>query len=157
MIQEVTMYRVRCDTETCDESPQDGDYYAWSQRDVAIQDAVDAGWYVTDKSALCTDHAPICAELDCGVHLANDACGTHCEYHAIPPTQHKIWRIPQVRGGCQVDLLDCPPCRGTGVLRQISLTYLLVSEHLPEVSQPWETTPCPICGGAGVFVQQATT
>ena len=74
-----------------------------------------------------------------------------------PPTHYKVWRIPRVRGGCQVDLLDCPPCRGTGVLRQIDLSALLETADLPEAEQPWETTPCPICGGAGVFVQQATT
>ena len=81
-----------------------------------------------------------------------------CLAMTTPPTQYKVWRIPQVRGGCQVDLLDCPPCRGTGIVRQLDLgAYLLACESSPNVEQPWETTPCPICDGAGVFVQQATT
>ncbi len=56
-----------------------------------------------------------------------------------------------------MSLLDCPPCRGTGVLRQISIGDLLATADLPETDQPWETVMCPICGGAGAFVQQATT
>ena len=87
MIKEVTMYRVLCDVENCDASPQDGDYWAWAQRDIALQDAVDADWYVvTDKAALCTEHRPECAEPDCGVALVDDEHGTYCADDAAAGT-----------------------------------------------------------------------
>ena len=53
--------------------------------------------------------------------------------------------------------IDCPPCRGTGVLNQIDVGDLLATADLPVTEQPWETVPCPICGSAGAFVRQETT
>ena len=55
-----------------------------------------------------------------------------------------------------MSLIDCPPCRGTGVLRQIDIGDLLSTADLPEHEQPWETTPCPICGGKGAAIKAAT-
>ena len=54
-------------------------------------------------------------------------------------------------------LIDCPPCRGTGVLNQIDVGDLLATPDLPVMEQPWETVRCPICGGAGAFVREETT
>ena len=86
MIEEVTMYRVLCDREDCGDSPQDGDYYAWAQRDIALQDAVDADWYVTDKGTLCMEHRPKCAEPDCDYPLTDDEHGAYCQDHAAAGT-----------------------------------------------------------------------
>ena len=53
-----------------------------------------------------------------------------------------------------MSLIDYPPCRGTGVLRQIDIGDLFETAELPEHEQPWETTPCPICAGKGAFLQE---
>ena len=53
-------------------------------------------------------------------------------------------------------LADCPPCQGTGVIRQIDVGELLATADLPEHEQPWETIPCPICDGKGAFLRVTT-
>ena len=55
-----------------------------------------------------------------------------------------------------MSLIDCPPCRGTGVIREIGISDLLATADLPEHEQPWETTVCPICDGKGAFLQESS-
>lgn len=56
-IKEVPMYRVVCDEDGCDASPQDStDYFAWANPGSAIDDAVSADWAVRDGLHLCEDH-----------------------------------------------------------------------------------------------------
>ena len=70
MIREVTMYRVECDADGCDESPQEGsDYYAWLQPDVPLDEARDSGWYIGEFGEFCDDHVPRCP---CGGWIRGD-------------------------------------------------------------------------------------
>jgi hypothetical protein len=57
MIREVTMYRVECDHDGCDTSPQDeSDYYAWGDAGFAVDSAIDHGWTIRKGLHLCPDH-----------------------------------------------------------------------------------------------------
>ena len=52
--EEVTMYRLVCDR--CEVSAQeDGDCYAWADKDSAKAEAEDAGWLFTDDGEFCPD------------------------------------------------------------------------------------------------------
>ena len=63
MIHEVPMYRAVCDAEGCEASPQDeSDFFAWAHPESALDDAVDACWYIEGDRLLCPDHAPASCE-----------------------------------------------------------------------------------------------
>lgn len=52
--EEVTMYRLICDR--CGVSAQeDGDYYAWADKDSAQEEARDADWLFTEDGQFCDD------------------------------------------------------------------------------------------------------
>ena len=70
MIREVTMYRVECDADGCDDSTSEhSDFFAWSEAGTALDTAVDAGWYVGEFGEFCCDHMPHCP---CGAPISED-------------------------------------------------------------------------------------
>jgi hypothetical protein len=69
VIREVTMYRVVCDEDGCEESPQQDEYYAWLQRDVALDEATNGYWYVGEFGEFCEEHAPRCV---CGLPIRGE-------------------------------------------------------------------------------------
>lgn len=84
MIREVTMYRVECDHDGCDDSPQDGtDFFAYTEPQMALDDASNGDWYQGESGAVfCREHAPRCADDDCNLILTDDEWGVFCEDHA---------------------------------------------------------------------------
>jgi hypothetical protein len=83
VIETVKMYRVRCDADGCDASPQDdGDFYAWASSDSAMDEATDCDWYVVDSATFCREHAPKCVEPGCDLELRDAEWGSFCEDHA---------------------------------------------------------------------------
>lgn len=52
-----TMYRVVCDEEGCDSSPQDhGDYFAWADVGAAYDEANGGDWAIRPGLDLCPEH-----------------------------------------------------------------------------------------------------
>jgi hypothetical protein len=60
-IEEVTMYRMVCDT--CGKSAQEGDYWAWAQPEGAIEEASESGWEFFDVEPE-HHYCPDCIEWD---------------------------------------------------------------------------------------------
>lgn len=71
-VQEVTMYRVICDTDGCDKSPNDDtEYYAWAEKQQAIDEAGYANWWREDDGRVfCDQHQPRCSR--CSGYLFQD-------------------------------------------------------------------------------------
>lgn len=83
MIREVTMYRIVCDRDGCDNSPQSEEYYAWLDVDIALDELNDRyDWYTAGDVHLCREHAPRCPAEGCGVALHDAEFGRFCEDHA---------------------------------------------------------------------------
>jgi hypothetical protein len=75
-IREVTMYRVECDWPDCGASAQDdSEYFAWSDKDDAVQYAVDADWRVSRHGVChyCPDHPTVWASDRPGVEAFSPA------------------------------------------------------------------------------------
>lgn len=64
-VKEVTMYRVVCDEDGCEDST----YFAWADPGTPLDEAREAGWYVGEFGELCDDHAPHCP---CGAWITDD-------------------------------------------------------------------------------------
>lgn len=52
------MYRVVCDRDGCEEHPHHNDYYAWAEVGEALDEAINAEWYIRGGGtlALCPEH-----------------------------------------------------------------------------------------------------
>lgn len=56
-VKTIPMYRVECDEDGCDASPQDdGEFWAWSDDDQAEEDARESDWIVRPDLHLCRAH-----------------------------------------------------------------------------------------------------